>query len=171
MTEDILTNNKLMSRGRTKSKIQSSKFNVQIGCQGWNYKDWMTKASGDTIFYPRGIRSNVMLETYAQIFGTVEVDSTFYAIPASSAVDNWYKKTPDDFTFSLKMPQEITHEYGLREPSFPMMHESKKNSAWFWFSFRQILKRRKKTRKHCANFWRNCRKKFALPSSSEIVNG
>jgi uncharacterized protein YecE (DUF72 family) len=123
MTEDILTSNKLMSRGRTNPKIQSSKFNVQIGCQGWNYKDWTTKASGETVFYPRGTRSDAMLETYAQVFETVEVDSTFYSIPASSAVENWYKKTPDDFTFSFKLPQEITHEYNLREAVFPVLNE------------------------------------------------
>ena len=64
-----------------------------------------------------------MLALYAQIFDTIEVDSTFYAIPASSAIENWYKKTPENFTFSLKLPQQITHEYNLREPSFPMMEE------------------------------------------------
>jgi len=105
------------------SKIQNIKSKIHIGCQGWNYDDWATKADGVTVFYPRGTRSNQMLETYAKVFDTIEVDSTFYAIPASSAVENWFKKTPANFTFSLKMPQEITHEYGLREPSFPIMEE------------------------------------------------
>ncbi len=108
---------------RKKSEIQNLKSKIKIGCQGWNYDDWITKADGRTVFYPRGTRSNEMLAHYAQIFETIEVDSTFYAIPASSAVENWYKKTPENFTFSLKMPQEITHEYGLREPSFPIMEE------------------------------------------------
>ncbi|MCA1637795.1 MAG: DUF72 domain-containing protein, partial [Acidobacteria bacterium] len=108
-------------RKTKKSEIRNPKS--KIGCQGWNYDDWITKADGKTIFYPRGTRSSEMLAQYAQIFETIEVDSTFYAIPASSAVENWYKKTPENFTFSLKMPQEITHEYGLREPSFPIMEE------------------------------------------------
>ncbi len=99
------------------------RLQIHVGCQGWNYDDWTTKADGATVFYPRGTRSNEMLVLYAQIFDTIEVDSTFYAIPASSAVENWYRKTPEHFTFSLKMPQEITHEYGLREPSFPIMEE------------------------------------------------
>ena len=105
------------------SEIRNLKSKIEIGCQGWNYDDWTTKADGVTVFYPRGTRSNQMLETYAKVFDTIEVDSTFYAIPASSAVKNWYKKAPENFTFSLKMPQEITHEYGLREPSFPIMEE------------------------------------------------
>jgi uncharacterized protein YecE (DUF72 family) len=102
------------------NKIQ---FKTHSGCQGWNYDDWTTKADGVTIFYPRGTRSNEMLALYAQIFDSIEVDSTFYAIPASSAIENWYKKMPENFTFSLKMPQQITHEYNLREPAFPIMEE------------------------------------------------
>jgi len=111
------------NKKKRKSKIQNLKSKIEIGCQGWNYDDWTTKADGVTVFYPRGTRSNQMLEAYAKMFDTIEVDSTFYGIPASSAVENWYKKTPEDFTFSLKMPQEVTHEYGLREPSFPIMEE------------------------------------------------
>lgn len=95
----------------------------QVACQGWNYDDWITKADGDTVFYPRGTKSNEMLEIYAKVFSTIEVDSTFYAIPASSAVENWYRKTPDDFTFSLKMPQEITHEHHLRSTAFQVLDE------------------------------------------------
>ncbi len=103
--------------------MKRPKTKIKIGCQGWNYDDWTTKADGVRVFYPRGTRSNQMLETYAQVFDSIEVDSTFYAIPARSAVENWYRKTPEKFTFSLKMPQEITHEYALREPSFPIMEE------------------------------------------------
>ncbi len=106
-----------------KSRNAVLRLQIHVGCQGWNYDDWTTKADGATVFYPRGTRSNEMLVLYAQIFDTIEVDSTFYAIPASSAVENWYRKTPEHFTFSLKMPQEITHEYGLREPSFPVLEE------------------------------------------------
>jgi uncharacterized protein YecE (DUF72 family) len=108
---------------KKKSKAQNPKSEIQIGCQGWNYDDWTTKADGATVFYPRGTRSNEMLEKYASIFNTVEVDSTFYATPTGSTIENWYKRTPADFTFSLKLPQEITHEYSLREPSFPLLEE------------------------------------------------
>ena len=96
---------------------------TQIGCQGWNYEDWTTKADGDTVFYPRGTRSNEMLALYAEIFETIEVDSTFYAIPPASTIENWYKKTPENFTFSLKLPQEISHSYALHEDSFAVLDE------------------------------------------------
>jgi uncharacterized protein YecE (DUF72 family) len=106
-----------------KSKIQNPKSKIKIGCQGWNYADWTTKAGGEKIFYPRGTKSNEMLAVYAEAFESVEVDSTFYAIPAETAVENWYKRTPENFTFSLKLPQEITHEHSLRETSFPVLEE------------------------------------------------
>ncbi len=101
----------------------NTKSKIQIGCQGWNYDDWTTKAAGATVFYPRGTKSNEMLETYAKVFDTVEVDSTFYAIPASSAVENWYRKTPKNFTFSLKLPREITHEHHLQSTAFHILEE------------------------------------------------
>jgi len=101
-----------------KSKIRNPKSKIQIGCQGWNYEDWTTKAGGETVFYPRGTRSAGMLENYSLIFETIEVDSTFYAIPPASTIDGWYKKTPENFTFSLKMPQEITHNLFLKKNSF-----------------------------------------------------
>lgn len=99
------------------------KSELKAGCQGWNYEDWTTKADGATVFYPRATKSGEMLESYARVFDTIEVDSTFYAIPASSAVENWYQKTPENFTFSLKLPQEITHEHSLREDSYVVLEE------------------------------------------------
>jgi uncharacterized protein YecE (DUF72 family) len=88
---------------------------VQVGCQGWNYDDWVTPpASARPIFYPNGTRAEHMLDTYARAFDTVEVDSTFYAAPSDSTYDAWAKKTPDDFTFALKLPRRITHEEALR---------------------------------------------------------
>jgi len=113
--------NKTDKKDNGEFEIQNPKS--EIGCQGWNYADWVTKAGDETVFYPRGTRPNEMLALYAEIFDTIEVDSTFYAIPPSSTVENWHKKTPETFTFSLKMPQEITHEHLLRETSFPVVTE------------------------------------------------
>ena len=97
---------------------------VHVGCQGWNYDDWVSgPANGGRIFYPHGTRAAEMLEVYARAFETVEVDSTFYAIPSAATVDGWVKRTPPGFTFSLKLPQEITHERSLREGSARVLAE------------------------------------------------
>lgn len=106
-----------------KSKIQSPKSKISVGCQGWNYDDWTTRVGGASIFYPRGTRGAEMLTIYAEIFDTIEVDSTFYAIPPASSVESWYRKTRENFTFSLKLPREITHQHALRESSFEIADE------------------------------------------------
>jgi len=77
---------------------------LRLGAQGWNYAAWVGP------FYPHGTRVPDYLRTYARAFDTVEVDSTFYAIPPASTVRGWAARTPSAFTFSLKLPQEITHE-------------------------------------------------------------
>jgi uncharacterized protein YecE (DUF72 family) len=95
---------------------------VRVGCQGWNYDDWVT-GPGERVFYPQGTRSTSMLEVYARAFDTVEVDSTFYAIPPVSTFEGWAKRTPPHFTFSLKLPQEITHERRLGAGTTPLLEE------------------------------------------------
>lgn len=88
---------------------------VQVGCQGWNYDDWVTPpAAARPVFYPAGTRAEHMLEAYARAFDTVEVDSTFYAAPSDATYDAWARRTPAGFTFALKLPQKITHEESLR---------------------------------------------------------
>jgi uncharacterized protein YecE (DUF72 family) len=82
---------------------------IRLGTQGWNYDSWVGP------FYPEGTRPAEFLRIYARAFDTVEVDSTFYAVPAAKTVKGWAERTPDGFTFALKMPQEITHERKLRD--------------------------------------------------------
>ncbi|HUQ34131.1 MAG TPA: DUF72 domain-containing protein [Pyrinomonadaceae bacterium] len=101
------------------SKDESS---IEVGCQGWNYTDWVTGPI-DRVFYPQGTRAADMLEVYGRAFGTVEVDSTFYAIPPTSVFEGWAKRTPPRFTFSLKLPQEITHERALGTGTTQILEE------------------------------------------------
>ncbi|MDA1081150.1 MAG: DUF72 domain-containing protein [Gemmatimonadetes bacterium] len=82
---------------------------IRLGAQGWNYNAWVGP------FYPSGTRPPGYLSMYARAFDTVEVDSTFYAIPPAKTVRGWAERTPDHFTFTLKLPQEITHERRLRD--------------------------------------------------------
>ena len=82
---------------------------ILIGTQGWNYTAWVGP------FYPEGTRPADFLSLYAKAFPTVEVDSTFYAVPAAKVVRGWAQRTPAEFIFALKMPQEVTHERRLRD--------------------------------------------------------
>src|SRR6267378_4076872 len=70
----------------------------------------LTAAGWEGSFYPKGMRSSDFLSYYATQFATVEVDSTFYGFPSARTVNNWAARTPEDFTFCVKIPQVITHE-------------------------------------------------------------
>ncbi len=82
---------------------------LHIGTQGWNYSAWAG------VFYPDGTRPADFLPTYARAFNTVEVDSTFYAVPPATTMRSWYDRTPANFLFALKFPQAVTHEAKLRD--------------------------------------------------------
>ncbi|HVB85191.1 MAG TPA: DUF72 domain-containing protein [Candidatus Dormibacteraeota bacterium] len=74
-----------------------------------------TAAGWEGAFYPAGMQPRDFLTYYATKFDTVEVDSTFYRTPSAGTVRGWYAKTPKNFIFSLKVPQEITHEKCLQD--------------------------------------------------------
>jgi uncharacterized protein YecE (DUF72 family) len=61
-------------------------------------------------FYPEGMKAADYLSYYASQFDTVEIDSTWYGIPSEKSVKRWNAQTPDDFVFSAKVPQIVTHE-------------------------------------------------------------
>jgi len=84
---------------------------VNIGTQGWNYDAWVGP------FFPVNTRAPDFLSVYSRAFSTVEVDSTFYGVPAATTFQSWFDRTPADFVFSLKFPQEVTHEQRLRDTS------------------------------------------------------
>lgn len=76
-----------------------------IGTSGWSYHEW------DGVFYPNS--RTPKLTFYSKIFKTVEIDSTFYALPSKGLVLGWARNTPQDFVFSAKLPQDMTHKKKL----------------------------------------------------------
>jgi uncharacterized protein YecE (DUF72 family) len=53
-------------------------------------------------WYPKGLPAGERLAHYAQHFDTVEVDSTYYRLPAEEMVRRWAERTPDDFVMHVK---------------------------------------------------------------------
>ncbi len=84
---------------------------VCYGTSGWSYRDWLGP------FYPKGTASGAFLPSYAERFSTVEVDSTYYAVPRPSTVEGWAAKTPPGFRFALKVPRQVTHGTGDESPN------------------------------------------------------
>ena len=75
-----------------------------IGCSGYYYKDWKE------VFYPKGLPQTKWFDFYCEHFNTLELNVTFYRFPSLNVLQNWYRKAPDDFIFSVKVPKAITHE-------------------------------------------------------------
>ena len=80
---------------------------LYVGTQGWSYPSWVGS------FYPAGTAAAQYLDVYASQFKTVELDTTFYAVPALSTVAGWRTRTPAGFLFAAKFPKVITHDKGL----------------------------------------------------------
>jgi len=79
------------------------------GTSGFSYKEWLGK------FYPDKLPASDMLRYYAARLSTVEINNTFYRMPAEAMLSNWAKDVPAHFSFTLKAPRRITHELRLRE--------------------------------------------------------
>lgn len=72
---------------------------IRIGTASWT--DPTMIAPG--VFYPDGVASaEARLRYYASRFPLVEVDSTYYAVPAPRMGQLWAERTPDGFTFNVK---------------------------------------------------------------------
>jgi len=80
------------------------KYPLRLGLTMWSNPFWQQH------FYGSGTQASQRLEKYAQVFHTVEGNTTFYASPSANTVNNWKAATSDDFRFTFKLPKSITHQ-------------------------------------------------------------
>jgi len=73
------------------------------GASGYSFKEWKG------IFYPKDMKPEGMLAFYAAQLPTVEINNTFYRMPAPGMLENWARTTPEDFRFAIKASRRITH--------------------------------------------------------------
>lgn len=73
------------------------------GTSGYSYKEWRGP------FYPEKLPASEMLRWYAGRLRTVEINNTFYRMPAESVLARWSEEVPPGFVFTLKGPRRITH--------------------------------------------------------------
>jgi len=74
----------------------------------WGTSSW-SHASWEGVFYPPGTPPAEYLAHYAGVFGTVEVDATYYRVPDRRMVEGWARRTPEGFVLSAKFPRAIVH--------------------------------------------------------------
>jgi uncharacterized protein YecE (DUF72 family) len=98
---------------------------IRVGTSGWNYPSG--KGTWNGVFYPpktraRGAPKLDELAFYAQHFDTVEINSSFYGVPAPETTKGWASRTPAGFEFSLKLFQKFTHP--------EMFHKASGQDPW-----------------------------------------
>jgi uncharacterized protein YecE (DUF72 family) len=79
------------------------------GTSGYSYKEWCGH------FYPEKLHADAMLRYYAERLPTVEINNTFYRMPAEDMLARWATEVPANFAFTLKAPQRITHQQRLKD--------------------------------------------------------
>jgi uncharacterized protein YecE (DUF72 family) len=82
---------------------------IVIGTSSWADPGFVEE------WYPPGLPARERLAWYAERFEAVEVNSTFYAVPAARTVNRWAEQTPDDFCFDVKLHRLLSrHAADLR---------------------------------------------------------
>lgn len=84
-------------------------MNLQVGTSGFSYKEW--KGS----FYPEDLPAKEMLSYYAAQLPAVEINNTFYRVPQKAVLESWAAQVPENFRFTLKASQRITHFKRLKD--------------------------------------------------------
>ncbi|MFC1921542.1 DUF72 domain-containing protein [Chloroflexota bacterium] len=77
---------------------------IYFGTSGFSYEDWVG------IYYPEGMRKREWLIYYSREFNTCEINSTYYVVPGQSTMKSMVEKTGEDFLFSIKANQKMTHQ-------------------------------------------------------------
>jgi len=86
-------------------------MDLLVGTSGFSYVEW--KGS----FYPEGLKDAEMLTSYSERLSTVEINNTFYRMPAPALLEGWNHKVAEarQFAFALKAPKSITHISRLKD--------------------------------------------------------
>jgi uncharacterized protein YecE (DUF72 family) len=76
---------------------------LYVGTSGFSYASWKPE------FYPAGTKPTGFLRFYAGQLPSVELNATFYRLPAEDQLRRWAEQTPNGFRFAVKMSRQITH--------------------------------------------------------------
>ncbi len=119
---------------------------VFIGTSGFSNEDWVG------IFYPETVKKTHWLEFYAEHFNTVEINSTYYAVPAQKQMTNMITRTNGKLNFCAKLHKSFTHEFTATAKSAsefrytmqPLLEAGKLGAllAQFPFGFKNTLESR-----------------------------
>jgi len=87
---------------------------IRIGCSGWNYRHWRQR------FYPEGLPQRRWFDFYAEHFDTVEINNSFYRLPAAETFDRWRAQAPAGFCYAVKANRFLTQAKKLKDCEAPL---------------------------------------------------
>ena len=74
-----------------------------VGTSGFSYPSWRGG------FYPEKAKPADFLSFFAERLPSVELNTTFYGLPAEEQFRSWAEATPSEFRFAVKMSRRVTH--------------------------------------------------------------
>src|SRR5579883_1931118 len=90
----------------TDHRVEARSGRILVGTASWTDKSLVESGK----FYPPEAKTpEARLQFYASRFPLVEVDSSYYAMPADRTAGLWVERTPDDFVFDVKSYALFTH--------------------------------------------------------------
>ena len=78
---------------KTSREAAGNMAQVRIGTSGWYYDHW------EGVLYPPKLPKAKRFAAYAERFGAVEVNATFYRLPSPAMVEGWHRQAPPGFAF------------------------------------------------------------------------
>jgi uncharacterized protein YecE (DUF72 family) len=91
--------------------MTEAQFRARVGTSGWKKPQWRGH------FYPPGLVQRGELEYAADRLTSIEINTTFHGRPRPSNYLDWRAETPNDFVFSVKGSETVTHQHRLENPA------------------------------------------------------
>ena len=96
---------------------------ILVGTASWSDPGFVAR------WYPAKMAAGERLAWYAEHFETVEVNSTFYAVPERRMVERWCRSTPDDFTFDVKLHKLLSRHSATLKSLPPALQRRAESDA------------------------------------------
>lgn len=90
--------------------MNGGRGSIVVGTSGWSYDHWRGP------FFPRDLPQAEHLDYYAARFPGVEINNSFYHLPAVDTLEHWRETVPDGFVFTAKASRYVTHMKKLKDP-------------------------------------------------------
>lgn len=87
---------------------------IRLGTAGWVFPPWRGT------FYDKGLPQKRELAFASSRLGAIEINATFYSHQKPQSFAGWAAETPEDFVFTVKGHQLVTHLKKLKDVEIPL---------------------------------------------------